>query len=166
VELLFAIAAVVVAWLYFKSHAAVGGSLPSPNPSTTSASYTPFSDLAVAWAHAEGWDTPGSLAQRNNNPVNIKGTGWTGQVGRTSQGFAVFSDQTYGFDAAQSYLQQQAAEHPDWTLRNLFAKILGNLEGESVNNDQGNSDQEAENVASYLGISPDTVLANYTGGNQ
>ena len=123
----------------------------------------PFDDLAVAWAQAEGWDQPGSLAQRDNNPVNLKGH-WAGQVGSTSQGFAVFSDSGYGFDAADSYLEKQAAAHPDWTLRNLFAKILGNLSGQPVNNEQGNSDQEAANVANYLGISPDVTLRDYGGG--
>jgi hypothetical protein len=162
------IVAGLLAWLYAKSRA--GGDAAdqtatpvSPAPTTPASGFDPWSDLAVAWAHAEGWDQPNSLARRNANPVNIKGN-WPGQVGSTPQGFAVFSDEAYGFDAAESYLQQQAETHPDWTLRNLFAKVLGNPSGQPVNNDQGNSDQEAQNVANYLGIPVDDTLANYMGG--
>ncbi len=164
---LIAIAAVAfIAWAFIKSRAGSdGGSgvLQAPSaPGATVSDYNPIDDLAVAWANAEGWNKSGSLAQRNLNPVNLKGS-WPGQVGSTQQGFAIFSDEGYGFDAADSYLQKQAAEHPDWTLRQLFAKILGNVDGQPVNNAQGNSDQEAETVATYLGISPDTTLSNYVG---
>ena len=48
--------------------------------------------------------------------------------------------------------QQQAQEHPDWTLRQFFAKVLGSLSGQDVNNDQGNSAAEADYVASQLGM--------------
>ncbi|MGO8775294.1 MAG: hypothetical protein ACLQHT_13575 [Terracidiphilus sp.] len=164
---LIAIAAVAfVAWALYKTQAQSGrgsGEFQAPSaPGATVSDYNPIDDLAVAWANAEGWNKSGSLAQRNSNPVNLKGS-WPGQVGSTPQGFAVFQDESYGFDAADSYLQKQAAEHPEWTLRQLFAKILGNVDGQRVNNAQGNSDQEAETVATYLGISPDTTLSNYVG---
>jgi hypothetical protein len=166
-ELVAILVAASAAWLWLRNRAAGGVSQPATAPAangTTLSEYDPWSDLAVAWAHAEGWDQPGSLARRNANPVNLKGN-WPGQVGSTPQGFAVFSDEAYGFDAAESYLQQQAAAHPNWTLQNLFAKILGNPSGQTVNNDQGNSDEEAESVAAYLGISPGTTLVSYAGGN-
>jgi hypothetical protein len=171
-EVVIIAAVVFLAWEYLKSQAQAssggGGDLASPDSTSAAqtgeqvSDYDPLSDLAVAWANAEGWNKPGSLAQRNANPVNLKGT-WPGQVGSTPQGFAVFSDEGYGFDAAESYLAKQAAAHPDWTLRQLFAKILGNLNGQPVNNAQGNSDQEAETVATYLGISPDTTLETFMG---
>jgi hypothetical protein len=165
-DLIVIVAIGFVAWLYFKSQAQASDSSQAgaaiPSTGTQASDYNPLSDLAVAWANAEGWNKSGSLAQRNLNPVNLKGT-WPGQVGSTPQGFAIFPDQATGFNAAQSYLQKQTAQHPDWTLRQLFAKILGNLSGQPVNNDQGNSDQEAQTVASYLGISPDTTLSSYTG---
>jgi hypothetical protein len=167
-ELLTIVAAGLLAWLYLKGRAQASNSsqvtMPAAQPGTDLTAYDPLDDLAVAWANAEGWNKSGSLAQRNLNPVNLKGA-WPGQVGTTPQGFAIFPDQSYGFAAAESYLQKQAAEHPDWTLRQLFAKILGNLSGQPVNNSQGNSDEEAANVASYLGISPDTTLSSYTGMN-
>ncbi|MGA2908375.1 MAG: hypothetical protein ABSE36_11780 [Terracidiphilus sp.] len=165
-DLILIAAVAFAAWAFFKSEAQGNGSsqqLATAQPSGAAVSdYNPLDDLAVAWAHAEGWDKSGSLAQRNLNPVNLKGS-WPGQVGTSPQGFAVFSDEGYGFDAADSYLQKQVNEHPDWTLRQLFAKILGNLNGQPVNNEQGNSDQEAETVATYLGIPPDTTLSNYVG---
>ena len=151
-----------VAWLFLKGRAASGEpATPAVDTSAHVDSYNPFNDLAAAWANAEGWNVPGSLAQRNNNPVNLTGTGWPGQIGTDKRGFAIFSDVGSGFGSAQLYLQQQAAAHPAWTLRNLFAKILGNLSGQPVNNDQGNSNVEAQNVANYLGISPDMTLESY-----
>jgi hypothetical protein len=114
------------------------------------------------WANAEGYNVSGSLAQRNNNPVNLKGD-WPGATGHDQYGFAIFDSPESGFAAAQTYVNQNAASHPLWTLQNFFAKVLGNLQGQPVDNDQGNSDQEAANVASYLGVSPDTTVSDYLG---
>jgi hypothetical protein len=167
-DLIVIAVAAFLAWAFIRGQARSSGGdgqqaqLAPPSTGEAVSDYDPFGDLAVAWANAEGWNKSGSLAQRNANPVNLKGS-WPGQVGSTSEGFAIFSDEAYGFDAAESYLQKQAAEHPDWTLRQLFAKILGNLNGQPVNNEQGNSNQEAETVAGYLGIPADTTLETFMG---
>ena len=130
---------------------------------TNFADYGPLDSITQAWAQFEGWNKPGSLAQQNNNPVNIKGN-WPGVVGHTPNGLAIFSDSSLGFAAAQSWIQRQAQEHPDWSLRQLFAKVLGSLNGEDVNNEQGNSVNEADYVASRLGVPDSTNFSSYIGG--
>ncbi len=122
----------------------------------------PLGSLADAWARAEGFYQSGSLAQRSNNPVNIKGT-WDGVTGHTPSGIAVFDTPDSGFSAAQSWLARQAQEHPTWTLYQLFAKVLGSVDGTPVDNAQGNSNQEAENVASFLGVPASTPVSSFLG---
>lgn len=122
-------------------------------------------DLAEGWAQIEGFYKPGSLAQRYNNPVNIHGD-WPGVVGHLPTGEAEFDDAGDGWDAADAWLKQQAAQHPDWSLQQLFAKVLGSLGGTPVNNDQGNSNAEAQYVANYLGVAPDTSFAGIVDGSE
>lgn len=159
--------AVLAACLLTRSRAGDSSSVPSP-PSISGGDGTDFSDygpldaLTEAWAHFEGWDKPGSLAQRNNNPVNIKGN-WDGVVGHTPSGFATFSDPSFGWGAAESWVQNQAKQHPDWSIRQLLAKAMGSLTGQDVNNDQGNSVAEADYIAGQLGVPSSTNLADYIG---
>lgn len=124
----------------------------------------PLELFTQAWGRAEGYDVPGSLAQRNNNPGNLKGDYYHGVIGVDSHGFAIFDSPDSGFAAAQSYVQRNAANNPGWTIQNFFAKVLGNLSGQPVNNEQGNSNQEADTVASILGVPSDSNLSDYIGG--
>jgi len=170
------IAAAFLVWWLLSHHASEGSgdstksgisaaaaSVAGVDQSTFAANYSPLDDLADAWANAEGWNVAGSLAQRNNNPANLKGN-WPGVVGHTASGFAIFDSPDSGRDAEKQWLARQVSQHPAWTLRQLFAKVLGDLQGNPVNNAQGDSDQEAENVAHYLGISPGVNLHDYLGG--
>lgn len=127
-------------------------------------SYNPIDNFTQAWAKFEGFDMQGSLAQRNNNPVNVKGN-WPGVVGHTPSGLAIFDNVGHGWDAANAWVQQQLTEHPDWNFLQLFGKVLGNLQGGSVNNDQGNSDNEANFVANKLGVPAASSVADYVQGS-
>ncbi len=167
---LLVLIALLAVWLLNRSQATASGSASAPpsnsgGDGTSYTDYGPLDALTEAWAHFEGNDQPGSLAQRNNNPVNIKGS-WDGVVGHTPAGFAIFSDPSFGWGAAESWEQEQAQEHPDWTLRQLFAKVLGSLSGADVNNDQGNSAAEADYVAGQLGVPDSTNFAAYIGGQE
>lgn len=166
--LLLLILIVALLWLAGAGQSNDSTSPASPPPTSPAgsdvSSYNPLTQLTNAWANAEGWNVAGSLAQRNNNPVNLKGD-WPGVVGHTEQGFAIFDSPDSGFAAAQNYVQRNATAHPGWTLQNFFAKVLGSLSGTPVNDAQGISDQEASNVASYLGIPSNTVLSQYLGVN-
>ena len=77
------------------------------------------------------------------------------------EGFAIFGSSVDGWNAAQSYVQRNASQHPDWTFQNFFAKVLGSLSGTPVNNDQGNSNAEAKFVADYSGVDPSTDVSSY-----
>ena len=167
---LLVLIAVLVVCLLLREKAGGGGSASAPSPTidgdgTSFSDYGPLDAFTEAWAHFEGWDQPGSLAQRNNNPVNIKGS-WDGVVGHTPAGFAIFSDSSFGWGAADSYVQEQAAQHPNWSLRQLFGKILGSLSGDDVNNDQGNSVAEANYVAGQLGVPSSTNMSTLIGGGE
>lgn len=165
---LLVLIAVLAACLLFRGKAGASGSAPAPSPNSDDdgssfSDYGPLDALTEAWAHFEGNDKPGSLAQRNNNPVNIKGS-WDGVTGHTPAGFAIFSDPSFGWGAAESYVQEQAQEHPDWSIRQFFAKVLGSLSGQDVNNDQGNSVAEADYVAGQMGVPSSTNLNTLIGG--
>jgi hypothetical protein len=59
-------------------------------------------DIAAALAQFEGYNTPGTLAQRNNNPGNLRsGIGQTG----TDNGYAVFATADDGWNALYNQIQ-------------------------------------------------------------
>jgi hypothetical protein len=168
VELLFALLAVLVL-RYLRGRGSAGSASGADSSSPTSAlgtdaaDYGPIDTLTDAWARFEGFYQQGSVAQRDNNPVNVKGN-WPGVVGHTSSGIAIFDDVGDGWDAARAWVDEQETEHPDWSISQLFGKVLGNLDGTPVDNDQGNSQNEANYVANYLGVPVGTSVADYTGG--
>lgn len=167
-ELLFALVALLILRAVLRSSgsaSADSGSSVSPTaPGTDVADYDPIDNITDAWAQFEGFYKQGSVAQRSNNPANVKGD-WPGVVGHTSSGIAIFDDVGDGWSAATAWIQQQLAQHPDWSFEQLFGKVLGNLTGGSVNNDQGNSDNEASFVAKQLGVPAGSSVADYTGGS-
>jgi hypothetical protein len=125
--------------------------------------YSTRDELVTGWATIEGYFKPGTLAQRLNNPVNIHGN-WPGVTGHTASGEAIFDTPEDGFSAADAWVQKQEQQHPTWSFRQLFAKVLGALDGTPVNNAQGNSDAEANFVAGYVGTSPDTIVTDFLEG--
>ena len=59
--------------------------------------------LAQAIARFEGFFTAGSVAARNNNPGNLRSG--VGQIGTDPNGYAIFPDQTTGFQALSNQIQ-------------------------------------------------------------
>jgi hypothetical protein len=166
VELLLALGVILLLRLFFRNRgsngagsgdAGAGGSTVSQNDG-----YGPIDDITEGWAQIEGFYKPGSVAQRYNNPGNVKGD-YPGVVGHTPSGIDIFGDVGDGWDAATSWVQSNEQQHPGWSFSQLFAKVLGSLSGTPVNNDQGNSQAEAEYVASYLGVPADSSVTDYTG---
>lgn len=158
---MFLLLVLVVALLWLIGQAQGNPSQSAQGEGQTSNALQSFTQ---AWANAEGWNVSGSRARRNNNPANLVGGDYIGVTGQDSQGFDQFDTASDGWAAAEGYVTQNAFTHPGWSFKNFFAKVLGNLSGTPVNNDQGNSDQEATNVASYLGVPSDTNLNDYIGG--
>lgn len=65
------------------------------------------STLAQLIARMEGWLVPGSIAQRNNNPGNLRNVGQAGAVG-TRDGYAVFATPQAGWDALDAQIRYDA----------------------------------------------------------
>jgi hypothetical protein len=159
-ELLLVIAAVLL-W-HFSRQSQGGGVAGSSSPTSNPVDDNPLDNLTEAWARWEGYYKQGSVAQRNNNPMNVKGN-WPGVVGHTASGIAIFDDPGDGWDAGSAWVKKQAAQHPDWSFSNLFGKVLGDLNGNPVNNEQGDSEAEASYVANYLGVPVASEVADYLG---
>lgn len=164
------IALVVLLW--FALHASQGNTASSdaqpddtqPQPDDSGMpGYGSASDVADAWAEIEGFFQAGTPAQRYNNPVNLHGN-WQGVVGHSPSGIAIFDSVSDGWAAAVDYVKQQASAHPGWSFLSFFGKVLGNLGGQAVNNDQGNSVAEADYVTGKLGVPDTTLLSQYVGG--
>jgi len=121
----------------------------------------------VAWANAiaqfEGYDSSGSRPQRNNNPGDLKYAGQPGATGQDSSGFAIFPDAATGFQALYNQLQAYVNEYPDYSLLQIMAHYLG--QGSTpASNSQGNAFTYAQAVASSIGVSTSTTLAELAAG--
>jgi hypothetical protein len=167
VRWLILLALLVMLWLVIAGQSNDSGdstdsASPPPDEGTDVTNYGDAGNVAAAWAEIEGFFQSGTPAQRYNNPVNLHGN-WPGVVGHSPSGIAIFDSVSDGWNAAIAYIQQQAEAHPNWSFLNFFGKVLGNLQGQSVNNEQGNSDAEAQFVAGQLGVDPGTVLSEYLG---
>jgi hypothetical protein len=87
---------------------------------------------------------------RNNNPLNITGSGWNGQIGSDGQ-YAKFSTPEAGFAAADQNLQAYANKHGI----NTVAGIVSRWAPPGDNNPTGAYTQY---VAKKLGIDPNQPL--------
>ena len=112
--------------------------------------------FALAIQQAEGW-APGSWSYVTNNPGNITDTGRPGQIGtktNPSSGitFPVFDTYESGFNALCWKLERafdglSSIYLPSMSISQFFDKYSG---------DQN----EANNVAQILGVSPDITLSD------
>ena len=64
--------------------------------------------LAEAIAQMEGFNTPGTVAQRNDNPGNLRFVGQAGATGKDSKGFAIFPTAEEGWQALQAQIALDA----------------------------------------------------------
>jgi hypothetical protein len=121
-------------------------------------------------AMAQGvWKTEGTgatdLAQRNNNPGNLKYAGQPGAV-PDSRGFAVFATFADGWAALQRQLLKYGSDHPDWTLLQTMRHYLGMDATGSINvTNQGNALKKAQDVAGAIGgsVTENTTLRDILG---
>lgn len=79
-------------------------------------------------------EEPQTLAQKNNNPLNVKrpanGGRWKGQIGTDKFGHAQFKTQEYGIRAGALVLRTYARKHKVSTVEGLVARFAeGNQEG-------------------------------------
>jgi hypothetical protein len=98
-----------------------------------------------------------------NNPGAVQAgrTPYPGQTGVAGNGLAIFADQGDGWTQFDALLRAKVANNPDWD----YYDLAGNwVNGNSVNM-ANNADNEAESVASYVGVAPTSSLAAI-GNNQ
>ena len=116
--------------------------------------------IAQSIAQMEGFNTPGTLAARNNNPGNLRaGPGQTG----TSGGFAVFPDLSTGWAALDNQISLNASK--GLTLNEFFAGKPGVYAGYAPSADSNNPTQYAAFVASQTGADPNVPLSSLLAGD-
>ena len=106
-----------------------------------------ITDLSNAIAQMEGFNVSGSLAQRNNNPGNIR---YVGQAGATQGdgGFAKFPSVQAGWDALSNLITKRANQ--GMTLSSFL-----NSYAPPVENDTNNY---IGFVSNKTGVAPNTTL--------
>jgi hypothetical protein len=152
---------VVALWYLLKGKSASSApAVPSPAaPALPSGGFSSaWDDLEEGIKRAEGTDT--SLNMRNNNPGDLKaGPNMTG----TNQGIATFADVGDGWDALGAWIKSHISQHPDWDFYDMGGYYLRGSTTAPTTDAEGNSDQWAENVASYMGVSPTQQVSSVLG---
>lgn len=115
-------------------------------------------NLAQAIARYEGYYSTGSVAQRNNNPGNLRSWGNNPVVG----GFAQFPTAETGWVALRSQVQRNIDR--GLTLDEFFAGKPGTYSGYAPSADNNRPLTYAATVANWLGISPGVQLSDAIGG--
>src|SRR5271157_4273547 len=78
-------------------------------------------DLAQAIARMEGFNVAGSVAQRDNNPGNLRSG--PGQIGTDAGGYAIFPDVTTGYAALDNQINLNIGR--GLTLNQFFGGLPG-----------------------------------------
>lgn len=156
----------VLLWLTFRGKSSTASTVTPDASGDAGPDYASnMENLTEAWSRNEGFPVSGTIPNRYNNPGDLKGQGWNGQVGSSSGGFAIFQDIGDGWDALTKYLRNMATKHPDWDFYDLSAHALGSP-GEyplPVNNGEGDSNAYAERLADYAGVDPATQVSTFLG---
>lgn len=119
--------------------------------------------LVQAIEQFEGFFTPGSVAQRNNNPGNLRSG--PGQTGTDPNGYAIFPDVATG--TAALYNQVNLNISRGLSLNTFFAGqrdasgnlLPGGYPGYAPAADNNVPSQYAATVAGWLGIDPSASLS-------
>lgn len=133
------------------------------NPSVSSSLNYPTLDAAIG--QAEGYNTPGTIAQTQNNPGNLVYNGYTQSLGATgagTNGIAIFPDANTGQSAEDALVSSYASQ--GLTIDQIAANWAP---AAAPGNDASTPNTWASNVASYLGVpqsTPAQALAGQTQG--
>ncbi len=156
--LLLALVAVLALLALRSSQSAQGGIQPANQP------FAPppqpgagggLNAMEQAIAQYEGFNVPGSLAQRTHNP---------GDVGTFGGNVASYPNDTAGFGALGNWLQSKASANPGWDFYDMMTYYLtGDTMGTPAPGQNPNA--YAEYVAGQLGVDPTTPVSQVLGGN-
>ena len=119
------------------------------------------SSLASSIARFEGYGVAGSVAQRNNNPGNLRAG--PGQTGTDANGYAIFPDAATGYAALDNQIDLNISR--GLTLNQFFAGEPGVYPGYAPSGDSNNPSQYATTVAGWMGIDPNVPLTTLAGGS-
>jgi len=111
-------------------------------------------DIAQGIAKVEGWSISGSLAQRNNNPGNLRYVGQAGAVPGDG-GFAYFSSPEDGWAALNRQIELDASRGLD--LSSFMQKYAPSQDGNDPTS-------YAAMLANGLGVSPFAKLSDIISG--
>lgn len=121
-------------------------------------------DLSNAIARFEGFFSPGTVAQRNNNPGNLRSG--PGQTGTDAHGYAIFPDPATGWAALNNQVSLNVSR--GLSLQTFFGGqrdasgqvIPGGYAGYAPSADANNPTSYANTVAGWLGIDPTVPLSS------
>lgn len=99
----------------------------------------------------EGWFKTGTLAQRNNNPGNLRSSSLA--IGSDSRGFAIFPDANTGWAALERQIQLDAAR--GHTLKSFITKYAPPGENDTAS--------YLRYLTAKLGADANTFLADLIG---
>ena len=119
------------------------------------------SPLAQSIADFEGYGKQGSVAQRNNNPGNLRAG--PGQTGTDEKGYAIFPDAATGWAALEKQITSKSGK--GLTLQEFFGGKPGVYPGYAPAADRNNPQQYAATVAQRLGVDPTAPLDTVIGGS-
>lgn len=125
-----------------------------------------ISDLAQAVARGEGYGAnPNNRPTRLNNPGDLTGTGYPGQVGVDPQGFAIFSSPSAGYSALQGYLSQHLSAIAGGGGAGAYSSLTPNSTLQDFLNIYAGSPDSGylSTVAGGVGASPSTPLGQLAG---
>ena len=119
------------------------------------------SSLANAIAQFEGYNVPGSVAQRNNNPGNLRSG--PGQTGTDAKGYAIFPDAATGFAALQNQVNLNIDR--GLTLQTFIGGQPGGYPGYAPSADNNNVQNYVGFLSTQLGIDPNVPLNGLSPGS-
>lgn len=111
--------------------------------------------LAQSIATMEGFFKPNTIAQRNNNPGNLRT--WGNQP--TQNGYAVFSSPEEGWAALRQQIQRNISR--GLTLEEFFGGKAGVYPGYAPAADKNNPSGYARFVAGRAGIAVDQPISSF-----
>ena len=116
--------------------------------------------IVAAIAQQEGFNTTGTVANRNNNPGNLIASPWTqsqpGYAGQDASGFAIFATPQDGQNALAALVQNYASKGDS-----ISQMMAAWAPASQAGNDPT---LYAQNVANAAGVSPDTPVADAISG--
>jgi hypothetical protein len=109
-------------------------------------------DLAGLIARMEGYYVPGTIAQENHNPGNLRYAGQTGAIGQ-NKGYAVFASDDAGWAALNRQLELNASRGD--TLEQFINRYAPPSENDTTN--------YLQYLVKGLGVGASTLLSQLTG---